>query len=90
MCLGVPLTAGVEALEVEAGVRPLDIRREELAIRQAAKVMMKDGSTHIKQMWENFTDRETTEQRVTPFGAVANLQYKSPTCAPTQESPCTI
>jgi len=70
LCLGVPLTAGVEALEVEAGVRPLDIRREELAIRQAAKIMMKDGSTLIKQKWENFIDREETERKVTPFGAI--------------------
>lgn len=34
MCLGAPGTAGVEALEVEAGVKPLELRREELAVRQ--------------------------------------------------------
>ena len=37
MCLGVPGTAVIEALEVEAGVKPLCIHREELAIRQAEK-----------------------------------------------------
>ena len=36
MCLGMPGTAGIEALQVEAEVKPLEIRREELAIRQAA------------------------------------------------------
>ena len=34
MCLGVPGTASIEALEVEAGVKPLRVRREELAVRQ--------------------------------------------------------
>ena len=29
MCLGVPGTAGLEALEVEAGVKPLELRKEE-------------------------------------------------------------
>ena len=33
MCLGVPATASLEALQVEAGVLPLDLRREELAVR---------------------------------------------------------
>ena len=34
VCLGVPGTTGVEALEVEAGIKPLEIRSEELAARQ--------------------------------------------------------
>ena len=42
LCLGVPGTAGLDALEVEAGVKPLELRREELAIRQAAKIMSKE------------------------------------------------
>ena len=33
MCLGVPATASLEALQVEAGVLPLDLRKEELAVR---------------------------------------------------------
>ena len=47
MCLGVPGTAGIEALQVEAEVKPLEIRREELAIRQAARVLMKDNEECI-------------------------------------------
>ena len=31
LCLGGPGTAGLEALEVEAGFKPLELRREELA-----------------------------------------------------------
>ena len=45
MCLG---TAGLEALEVDAGVKPLCICREELAVRQAARIMMKTDNTPIK------------------------------------------
>ena len=48
MCLGLPGATGIEALQVEAEVKPLEIRREELAIRQAARVMMKDNEECIK------------------------------------------
>ena len=41
ICLGVPGMAGLETLEVEAGVKLLSIRREELAVIQAARIMMK-------------------------------------------------
>ena len=44
MCLGVPATAGLEALEVEAGVLPLDIRREELAVREFGKICAKQDT----------------------------------------------
>ena len=33
MCLGVPAIARLEALKVKVGVLPLDISREELAVR---------------------------------------------------------
>ena len=32
MCRGIPATASMEAVEVEAGVLPLDLRRGELAV----------------------------------------------------------
>ena len=37
LCLGIPSIAGLEALEVEAGVKPLDLRREDLAVREITK-----------------------------------------------------
>ena len=49
MCLGVPGTAGIESLEVEAGVKPLSVRREELVDRQATRIMMK-LYTHGKKL----------------------------------------
>ena len=41
MCLGVPATASLEALQVEAGVLPLDLRREELAVKEFGKICAK-------------------------------------------------
>ena len=58
MCLGIPGTAGIEALQVEAGVKPLEMRREELAIRQAAKIMMKDNEECLKKSWDRFMESE--------------------------------
>ena len=73
MCLGVPGTAGIEALEVEAGVKPLSVRREELAIRQAARIMMKPDDAYLKVSWDSFLDKETAERKVSPFGKM-NIQ----------------
>lgn len=73
MCLGAPGTAGVEALEVEAGVKPLELRREELAVRQAAKIMMKENDSCIKVSWDRFMEKESAEQKISPFGKM-NVQ----------------
>ena len=73
MCLRIPGTAGLEALEVEAGVKPLCIRREELAIRQAARIMMKSDDTPIKISWDNFIENDQIERKISPFGKM-NVQ----------------
>ena len=73
VCLGVPGTASLEALEVEAGIKPLDIRREELSVRQAVRIMMKADEDHIKVSWDDFQERDGTEHRVSPFGKM-NVQ----------------
>ena len=75
MCLGVPGTAGLAAVEVEAGVRPLELRREELAIRQAARIMMKGDQECIKVSWDSFLDHEEAEQKIFPFGKM-NIQVE--------------
>ena len=36
-CLGVLMSAGIEDLEIEAGILPLQLRREELEIKIMAK-----------------------------------------------------
>ena len=48
MCLGVPATAGLDALEIEAGVLLLDVRREELVVREFGKTCPKLLSKHCK------------------------------------------
>ena len=73
VCLGVPGKAGLEALEVEAGIKPLDIIREELAVRQAVPIMMKGDKDSIKVSWDNFQDKEETVHRICPYGKM-NMQ----------------
>ena len=65
--LGIPETAGLEALEVEAGVKPLELRREELAVRQAAKIMTKADDSCIKRCWDRFVDTESAERKADLF-----------------------
>ena len=73
LCLGIPGTAGLEALEVETGVKPLALRREELAVRQAAKIMTKEDDSCIKRCWDRFMDTESAERKVSLFGKM-NVQ----------------
>ena len=73
MCLGLPGTVGIEALEVEAGVKPLRVRREELAVRQAARIMMKPDDSNLKVNWDSFMDKESAERKISPFGKM-NVQ----------------
>ena len=75
MCLGVPATASLEALQVEAGVLPLDLRREELAVREFGKICAKRDTQPIKKAlkeWEEARE-ETTEKYISPFGMM-NIQ----------------
>ena len=65
--------AGTEALEAEAGIKLPEIRREELAARQAARVMMKDTESCIKVSWDRFVKLEVVEHKVSPFGKM-NIQ----------------
>ena len=41
VCLGAPVTSGIDALEVEAQVTPLDLRRQDLAVREFTKSWLK-------------------------------------------------
>ena len=56
LCLGVPATSTLYAVEVEAGVLPLELRREELSIREGGKIMSKDNSQPIKELWNEWRD----------------------------------
>lgn len=41
MCLGQPITASKDALEIAAGIQPLDLRFAEVAMRDIAKIVAK-------------------------------------------------
>ena len=71
LCLGVLATATLSALEVEASVLPLDLRREELSIREGGKIMSKDNSQTFKQLWNEWRgDFRGKEKYVSPFGLI--------------------
>ena len=56
LCLSVPFTSALNAVEVEAGVQPLELRREELSIREGGNIMSKDNSHPIKELWNELRD----------------------------------
>ena len=51
----------------------LGSRKEELAIRQAARVLMKDNEECIKISWDRFVESEIVEHKVSTFGKM-NIQ----------------
>ena len=68
ICLGLPGTASREAMEVEGNVIPIDLRIEQMAIREIAKVQSKDISEPIRQQLERFKNDDGLEQFESPFG----------------------
>ena len=72
----VPATSASDALEVETLVLPLNLRREELSIRETGKIMAKDNNQVIKQMWNDWrNDYRGKEKYMSPFG-LAELQLQ--------------
>ncbi|MCG7878799.1 MAG: reverse transcriptase domain-containing protein [Candidatus Thiodiazotropha endolucinida] len=70
LCLGTPTTAGLDALEVEAGVKPLDLRREDLAVRELTKIIAKDSGQKIVECFKTWKAKagEAQEKIMSPFG----------------------
>ena len=54
LCLDLPSTASVETLKVADGVIPLHLRREEMAIRDLAKINSFQTHIPIKQLFDNW------------------------------------
>ncbi|MEW8548209.1 MAG: reverse transcriptase domain-containing protein [Candidatus Thiodiazotropha sp.] len=68
--LGLPSTSGLDAMEVEAGVLPLDLRREDLAVREVTKIIAKDKRQKVAEcfdIWKNEVEGKP-EKIVSPFG----------------------
>lgn len=67
LCLDLPSTASVEVIEVAAGVIPLHLRREEMAIRDFAKINSFQTHIPIQQLFDNWKQKETPDSIVSPF-----------------------
>ena len=72
ICPGVPATSSLKTVEVEAGVLPLDIRREELAVRGFGNICTKQDTQPIKQAlkeWEEIQE-VSSERYISPLGKI--------------------
>ena len=58
LCLGLPGTAGTEAVEVAAGIPPLDLHFIEACIRELAKIQAKSIRQRIRVLLNNMTETE--------------------------------
>jgi len=69
--LGLPPTASLEVMEVMGGVLPLELRREETAIRDIGKVNSYSTKLPIKNQLDNWRKKETPERHITPLGQMS-------------------
>ena len=69
--LGLPSTASLEAMEVMAGVLPLDLRREETSIRELGKINSFANNIPIKRELDIWRRKETVDRHVTPLGMMS-------------------
>ena len=70
LCLDLFATSGREALEVELGIKPSSIRRQELAIREGAKIISKSDQVLIKKSWHDWKLNIDNERFLSPFGKI--------------------
>ena len=71
--LGLPSTASLEVLEVMSGTLPLDLRREEICIRDIAKINSYSTKLPIKNKLEEWRSVETPDKHTTPLGLMSCL-----------------
>ena len=48
-------TAGIDALEVESQVKPVDLRREDLAVRKLTKIMANEKNQKVAECFQTWT-----------------------------------
>ena len=68
LCLDLPVTASREAMEVAAGVVPLDLRLCEIAIRDTAKIAAKRHDDPLKCCLDRYRDEDVWDRTETPMG----------------------
>ena len=57
-----------EALEVELAVKPLEIRRHEITLREASRILRKEDSEPLKANWLQREENQKPERITSPFG----------------------
>ncbi|VDI80211.1 Hypothetical predicted protein [Mytilus galloprovincialis] len=73
MCLAppaidLPSHSSLEALEVLSGTLPIDLRREEMAIRELGKINSYSNNVPIKRKFEIWKEEENPEKFISPLG----------------------
>ncbi|VDI43508.1 Hypothetical predicted protein [Mytilus galloprovincialis] len=66
--IGVSATASLEVLQVMAGVLPLDLRREEMAIRDIARLNSYSTKIPIRNKIDEWKNKETVDKFISPLG----------------------
>ena len=71
--LGLPASSGREAMKEEGNMLPVDLRIEEIAVREIAKIQSKNIAEPVKQQLEEYLSSEDIyEQQESPFGKAMN------------------
>lgn len=74
MCLGQPVTASKDALEVAAGILPLDLRFLEIAVRDMAKIAAKPQDNLLRHQMNKYLQDDDWDDGSTPMGlAVSHI-----------------
>jgi hypothetical protein len=68
LCLDLPTQSSLEALEVVSNTSPVDLRREEIAIRQLGKINSYKNTIPIKRKLEVWKEIEEPERHISPLG----------------------
>ncbi|CAC5388157.1 unnamed protein product [Mytilus coruscus] len=63
-----PPHSSLEALEVLSGTLPIDLRREEMAIRELGKINSYSNNVPIKRKFEIWKEKEHPEKFISPLG----------------------
>ncbi|VDI14053.1 Hypothetical predicted protein [Mytilus galloprovincialis] len=63
-----PSTSSLEVLQIIGGVLPLELRREEIAIRELAKITSSFTTVPIKKKLENWKTESNPETYISPIG----------------------
>ena len=59
-------------MEVEGNILPVDLRIEEIAVREIAKIQSKNIAEPVKQQLEEYLSRDDIYEQESPFGKAIN------------------